>query len=135
MIGTVTNTCAILVGTSIGCLLRSGLKEKYRQVLFLAMGLAAFGIGLENLTNAMPKSHYHVLFIVSLAIGALLGTWWQIDKKFSEILTAEQRERFTEYTEEIIRVFADEDMLYYIEGVKIGILIGLEAAETLADNK
>ena len=59
----------------------------------------------------------------------------QIDKKFSEILTAEQRERFTEYTEEIIRVFADEDMLYYIEGVKIGILIGLEAAETLADNK
>ncbi len=87
MIGTLTNTCAILVGTSIGCLLRSGLKEKYRQVLFLAMGLAAFGIGLENLTNAMPKSHYHVLFIVSLAIGALLGTWWQIDKRFNALVT------------------------------------------------
>ncbi|WP_302046721.1 DUF554 domain-containing protein [Ligilactobacillus agilis] len=87
MIGTVINTCAILVGTSIGCLLRSGLKEKYHQVLFLAMGLAAFGIGLENLTNAMPKSHYHVLFIVSLAIGALLGTWWQIDKKFNALVT------------------------------------------------
>lgn len=51
------------------------------------MGLAAFGIGLENLTNAMPKSHYHVLFIVSLAIGALLGTWWQIDKKFNTLVT------------------------------------------------
>lgn len=87
MLGTLTNTCAILVGTSIGCLLRSGLKEQYRQVLFLAMGLAAFGIGLENLTNAMPKSHYHVLFIVSLAIGALLGTWWQIDKKFNALVT------------------------------------------------
>ena len=59
----------------------------------------------------------------------------QIDKKFCELLTEEQRERFAEYTEDIIRVFADEDMLYYIEGVKIGILIGLEAAETLGDNK
>ena len=82
MIGTITNTCAILVGTSIGCLLRSGLKEKYRQVLFLAMGLAAVGIGLENLTNDMPKSHYHVLYIVILAIGDLLGTWWQNGKNF-----------------------------------------------------
>lgn len=86
MLGTITNTIAILIGTSIGCFLRSGLKQKYRDALFLAMGLAALGIGLENVTNALPKSHYHVLFIVSLAIGALLGTFFQIDHRFNNLV-------------------------------------------------
>lgn len=57
----------------------------------------------------------------------------EMDEKFSKNLSAEQKARFTEYTEEIIDIFADEEMLQYIEGVKIGILIGLEAAETLVD--
>lgn len=57
----------------------------------------------------------------------------EMGEKFSKNLSAEQKARFTEYTEEIIDIFADEEMLQYIEGVKIGILIGLEAAETLVD--
>ncbi len=57
----------------------------------------------------------------------------EMGEKFSKNLSAEQKARFTEYTEEIIDIFADEEMLQYIEGVKIGILIVLEAAETLVD--
>ncbi|MBA2913784.1 DUF554 domain-containing protein [Limosilactobacillus frumenti] len=86
MIGTIANTIAILVGTSIGCVLKGGIKERYQNVLFTAMGLAALGIGLENAINNMPKSHYPVLFIVSLAIGAVLGTWWRIDDHFNHLI-------------------------------------------------
>ena len=86
MIGTIANTIAILVGTSIGCILKGGIKERYQNVLFTAMGLAALGIGLENAINNMPKSHYPVLFIVSLAIGAVLGTWWRIDDHFNHLI-------------------------------------------------
>jgi uncharacterized membrane protein YqgA involved in biofilm formation len=75
MIGTLTNVCAILVGTTIGCLIKGGLQKKYEEALFTAMGLAALGIGMEYVVNGLSKSQYPVMFIVSLAIGACLGTW------------------------------------------------------------
>ncbi|MCH3922901.1 DUF554 domain-containing protein [Limosilactobacillus sp.] len=86
MIGTYANTCAILLGTSIGCLLKRGISKKYEEALFTVMGLAALGIGLENVINNMPKSHYPVLFIVSLAIGALVGTWLNLDERFARLI-------------------------------------------------
>ena len=79
MVGTIVNFIAVLVGTVAGCVIKGGIKEKYQEVLFAAMGLAALGIGLENTILNMPRSNYPVLFIVSLAVGAVLGTWWQID--------------------------------------------------------
>lgn len=86
MIGTFANVIAILIGTSIGCVLKGGISKKYEEALFTAMGLAALGIGLENVVNNMPKSHYPVLFIVSLAIGGVLGTWWQVDGHFNQLI-------------------------------------------------
>lgn len=56
MIGTYLNTLAILVGTGIGCLLHGGIKPRYQEALYLAIGLAALGIGLENVVNNMQMS-------------------------------------------------------------------------------
>ena len=86
MIGTIVNACALLVGTSIGCLLKKGIKDKYTEVLYLAMGLSALGIGLENVISNMPKSKYPVLFIVSLALGVIIGTWLDIDGHFNQLV-------------------------------------------------
>lgn len=74
MLGTIVNTCTILLGSIIGSIIHKGIKEKYRNVLFTAMGLAAFGIGINAICQNMPKSNYPVLFIVSLAVGGLIGT-------------------------------------------------------------
>lgn len=86
MIGTLVNVGAILVGTTVGCLMKQGISKRYEQALFVAMGLAALGIGLENVVVNLPKSHYPVLFIVSLAVGIVLGTWWQIDARFNQLI-------------------------------------------------
>lgn len=86
MIGTIANTCAILVGTTIGCVVKGGIKKKYEDVLYIAMGLAALGIGLENVVNNMPKSKYPVLFIVSLALGAVIGTWLDINGHYNNLI-------------------------------------------------
>ena len=86
MIGTIVNTCALLVGTAIGCLLKKGLNKDFEDVLFIAMGLAALGIGWENVTNNMPKSHYPVLFIVSLALGGIAGTALDIAGHFDRLV-------------------------------------------------
>ncbi len=48
MIGTIYNTAMILVGSAAGSFFRRGLKEKYRAVLFDAMGLAAAGVGIRR---------------------------------------------------------------------------------------
>ncbi len=86
MIGTIVNTLALLVGTSIGCLVKKGINKRYEDVLFIAMGLAALGIGWENVTNTMPKSHYPVLFIVSLALGGVCGTALDISGRFDRLV-------------------------------------------------
>lgn len=86
MIGTIANTTAILIGTAVGCLMHGGISEKYKQALFTAMGLAAMGIGFENVTNNIPKSHYPALFVISLAIGSVLGTWWRLDDRVNHLI-------------------------------------------------
>ena len=88
MIGTLFNTCMILVGSIVGSLLKKGLKEKQQRVLFDTMGLAAAGIGINAIVNNMPDSQYPVLFIVSLAVGSIIGTSLDIDAKFQHIVDA-----------------------------------------------
>lgn len=85
MIGTIYNTAMILVGSAAGSIFRKGLKEKYRVVLFDAMGLAASGVGINAIAKNMPNSEYPVLFIVSLALGILAGTMLDIDGKFNNL--------------------------------------------------
>lgn len=76
MLGTIVNTCAIMVGSAVGATCRKGLKERYRQVLFDALGLATIVLGVNAAVSNMGRSEVPVLFIISLAIGGVLGTWW-----------------------------------------------------------
>ena len=86
MIGTIVNTGTILAGSVLGGLLRKGIKDKYRDALYNAMGLAAVGIGVNSICANMPKSGYPVLFIISLALGSLLGYIIDLDDKFNKLV-------------------------------------------------
>ncbi|MDO4797764.1 MAG: DUF554 domain-containing protein [Coriobacteriales bacterium] len=86
MIGTIANTAAILVGSLVGGTVRQGLKKPYQDVLFVAMGLAATGLGINAVVQNMPKSTYPVLFIASLALGGVLGTALDIDGRFNRLV-------------------------------------------------
>ncbi len=86
MIGTLVNTGTILCGSLIGGLLKKGIKDKYRDALYNAMGLAAIGIGVNSICTNMPASAYPVLFIVSLALGSLLGSVIDLDEKFNKLV-------------------------------------------------
>ena len=85
MIGTVVNTAAIVVGSAIGSLAKRGLGEKYQNILFCAMGLAATGLGLHSVVEGMSGSVYPVLFIASLAIGGVVGTAIDIEGRFDRL--------------------------------------------------
>ena len=92
MIGTIANTIAILVGSGIGATVRHGLKEKYQEILFVAMGLAAAGLGINAVVQNMPNSTYPVLFIASLAIGGLIGTALDLDRRFNDLVNRKRKD-------------------------------------------
>ena len=85
MIGTFVNMGAIVAGSLAGGLFRKVMSEKLSEALMNAMGLAAFGLGINAVVQNMPKSSYPVLFIVSLAVGCLIGTLLQLDRRVSAL--------------------------------------------------
>lgn len=86
MVGTLVNTGTILAGSLIGTLLKKGIKPKYQESLFNAMGLSATMLGINATVSNMPKSNYPVLFIVSLALGSLFGHILDIQKQFDRLV-------------------------------------------------
>lgn len=95
MIGTIVNTATIIVGTIIGTILHRGIKEKYKLMLYNALGLASLAIGLNATISNFPKSEYPVLFIVSLAIGGVTGTALDIDGRFKRLVDKRSKSRQT----------------------------------------
>ncbi len=82
MIGTIVNTCCILLGSAIGSIAKKGLKPKYQEAIFVALGIATVGMGLNAVVQNMPNSSYPVLFIASMAIGAVVGTALDLEGRF-----------------------------------------------------
>lgn len=74
MLGTIVNATTIMVGGAFGATLREGIGEKYKKAMFNALGLACLVLGMNASLPNMAKSEYPVMFILSLAIGGLVGT-------------------------------------------------------------
>ncbi|MBR1784623.1 MAG: DUF554 domain-containing protein [Bacteroidales bacterium] len=86
MLGTIVNTCTILVGSIVGSLLHRGIGDRYKHTLFNALGLACLAIGLNAAVSNFPKSDFPVLFVLSIAIGGVVGTALDIDGRFHRLV-------------------------------------------------
>lgn len=82
MTGTFVNVACIVVGSVVGSILKKGIKEQYQTVLFTAMGFSALAIGVNSVVQNLPYSSFPVLFILSLAIGGLVGTIINFEDRF-----------------------------------------------------
>lgn len=74
MLGTIVNTTTILIGGTFGAIIRTGIAEKYKDALFTGLGLCCLVLGMNAALPNMAKSEYPVMFILSIAIGAVVGT-------------------------------------------------------------
>ena len=86
MIGTIVNTACIIVGSSVGALLKKGIKQKYQDALFNAMGICSLVLGMNACVVNMSSSRYPVLFIISLAIGSLIGFRFNLADRFNNFV-------------------------------------------------
>ena len=86
MIGTIVNTCTIIIGSIVGAITHRGIQRKYKDTLYTVLGLACIGIGLNAVVTNFGKSEYPVLFIVSIAVGSVIGTALDIDGRFTNLV-------------------------------------------------
>ncbi|MBQ8098395.1 MAG: DUF554 domain-containing protein [Bacteroidaceae bacterium] len=85
MLGTIVNTATIIAGSLIGAAIKRGLQERYVQALYNGLGLCTVILGCSTALRHMPDSHYPVLFILSLAVGGVVGTALGLDERFSRL--------------------------------------------------
>lgn len=76
MIGTIINIIAVLIGSSIGLVLRTKLPKKIIKTVFQGIGLFTLFLGF---VMAMKTGSYLIL-VFSLVIGAVIGETIDIEK-------------------------------------------------------
>ncbi len=86
MLGTIANTACIIIGSTAGSFLRKGVKPQHQVALYNAMGLCSICLGVNAFVRYMPQSQYPVLFIVSIAIGSLIGYSLNLTDKFARLV-------------------------------------------------
>lgn len=99
MLGTIVNTATIIVGAVVGTFLKKGIKPQYQKALFDAMGLCSLALGFNACCQNIPKSRYPVLFIVSLALGALIGYVLNLDGRFKKLVDRKKKQGETPLSE------------------------------------
>ncbi|GFZ33158.1 putative membrane protein YdfK [Clostridium zeae] len=85
MIGTIVNCISIISGSILGTAFKKGIKDEYKEIMLQAMGLSATVLGISSAVNSISKSNYHVLFIISIAIGGLIGQSLGLTRKVDSI--------------------------------------------------
>ena len=69
MLGTLVNAAAVIIGGSIGLVLKKSMPERITSIYFQAVGLFTLAIGVT-----MVMKMDNILIVVgSLAIGSLIG--------------------------------------------------------------
>ncbi len=104
MVGTLVNTAAVIMGGTIGLLLKKNMSERVTTIYFQAVGLFTLAIGIT-----MVVKMDHILIVVgSLAIGSLLGEWMNIEagaERLSEYLKKRFRIGNKKFSEGLVTAF------------------------------
>lgn len=104
MTGTLINVGTVLLGSTIGLLIRSRLPERYIQVIFQVFGLFTLFLGVKM---ALETQNIMVM-IFSLLIGTLLGEWWNLEKgmsKFADFVKRKVKSDNDSFAEGFITAF------------------------------
>ena len=87
--GTWINIFTVILGTSLGLLLKNQLSTKIQTIITQGIGLLTIWIGL-SMANSMAKVQAGgidgaVLGLLAIIIGGVVGEWLQIEEKLSAV--------------------------------------------------
>lgn len=81
MLGTIVNVIAVLVGGTIGLLLKKGLPKRLEKSLMTALGLCTIYLGITGLADGKNT----LVLILSMVIGTLIGELLDLDDKINRL--------------------------------------------------
>lgn len=86
MLGVLVNTVAIFIGGFFGLMLKKGISNRFREIIMQAVGLAVIFTGVSGAIGGFIKqTDDHILFIICLVIGSVIGEWINIDSKLKNL--------------------------------------------------
>jgi len=83
MLSVIVNTVAVLLGSSIGMLLKKGIPERITDTLMKGLGLCTLYIGWSGTL----KGQNTLVLILSMAIGIVIGEGLDLDDKLNRFAT------------------------------------------------
>ncbi len=81
MAGVFVNAAAVVIGGLIGCLFGRILKERFTRAAMTGIGLCTIYIGFSGSLHSGDP----LVLIASLVLGALTGTWMDLDGKVTRL--------------------------------------------------
>ncbi len=91
-LGTLGNIVLILIGATIGLIIKGGLKQRFQETIMSGLGLAVMFIGVSGALEGLLKvedgkiiSSNIMLMIVSLAIGGFLGEAINLEARLDRV--------------------------------------------------
>ena len=129
MTGVIVNTVAVLIGGSIGLLLKKGIPEKWTDLIMKGIGLCTIYIGMSS---AFEGSQTLVL-IVSMALGAVIGAALDLDKRLNSFADKLEK-RFSKDGEKvsIAEGFVTSSLLFCVGALTV---VGSLQAGLTGDNE
>lgn len=81
MTGVFVNVATVLIGSTLGLLFKKGISKKFSDAVMIGLGLCTVCIGVSG----MLKGQNTLVAIISMVIGAIIGTALDIDKRINSV--------------------------------------------------
>lgn len=116
MLGVLINTATVIIGSSVGLLLKKGIKEKFSSIVMSVVGICVVVLGLQG---ALEISNA-IIMIVSLVVGTLIGMLIRISDgidKLGELV--EKKFNSQEGKTSVAQGFVSGSLLFCVGGMTI----------------
>ena len=88
-LGTLANTVAIVIGGLVGLACGKRLTERYQKTIVAGMAVSVMFVGVAGTLQEMLHanaagrlvSQGGLMLVVSLAVGSVLGEWWDLERR------------------------------------------------------
>ena len=81
LLGVLVNTATVIVGSTLGLLLRRGIPERVSRAVMIGLGLCTVYIGVDGAL----KGENILIVIAAMVLGAIVGTLLDIDGAISRL--------------------------------------------------
>ncbi len=116
MISAIVNALAIIVGAVLGLFLKQGIPERVSKAVMAAMGLCVVYIGIDGALSGDNT----IVLVLSLAIGTLVGTFIDIDKRLAVLGSfIERKMKITDGKTSVAEGFVSGSLLFCVGAMAI----------------